>query len=313
MMSPSFTRGSSFASYRIVERLGTSVFLVEDAGGRSAALRILPDAAPDLLARCFTEACSVSGPSSIARTYDVGVVGERAFIVTELVDGQSLARYLRRSGRLSTTEAIKIAQRIARALAAIHERGLAHGSVDLESILVCDDNEIALHGFGLAALGGGDPMSCLESLALPIYTSPEQCRSSTSYDARSDLYALGCILFQLLSGHPPFRSLRIGELVTSHMMAPPPSLPASIPRALRDLVPQLLAKNPDERPSAQYVIHALGGVLEDIELAAVPRAPLRWIAAFAVTFCLVIPLAYKHVVEKAPDIFHALDMRSLPR
>ena len=313
-MTTAFARGSSFAGYRILERLGTSVFLVEDARGRSAALRILPEASVDLVARCFSEACTANEVAhrSIARTYDVGVIDDRAFVVSELVEGQSLARYLRRSGPLPVAEALTTAQRIARVLAAIHERGIAHGSLDPESIIV-DGDHVTLHGFGLAALGGGDPMSCIEDLPLPVYTSPEQCRETSAYAPASDLYALGCILFQLLTGHPPFRSLRIGELVTSHLMAPAPLLPSTLPRAVRDLVAALLAKNPDDRPSALYVLHALAGVLDDLELTARPPAGWRWLAALAVTFCLVIPGAYRLVEEKRPDLFHAFDVASLPR
>ena len=85
MTLASFTRGSLFAGYRIVERLGTSVFQVEDVNGCSYALRVLPEAPPDLIARCFTEACLSSeiGHSAVALTRDVGIFRDRAFIVTE--------------------------------------------------------------------------------------------------------------------------------------------------------------------------------------------------------------------------------------
>lgn len=314
MTIPDFKRGSSFAGYRIVERLGTTVFHVEDRRGRAGALRLLPDASHDLLARCFSEACNASqlAHPAIARTYDVGVAQGRAFVVTELVDGESLARWLRRARPLPLAEALRLAHRIATVLVVMHQRGLAHGALDFESFVIAD-RKLSLMGFGLAALGGGDPMACVEALPLPIYTSPEQCRAAAAYDARSDLYAFGCMLFQLLTGQPPFRSTRMGELVTSHLLAPPPALPDSIPAALRDLVSELLAKAPDARPSAVVALHTLAGALEELEQPASPWAPMRWLAAIAVSVCFVIPMTYQNVVEKTPDLFHTLDVPSLPR
>jgi eukaryotic-like serine/threonine-protein kinase len=314
----SFTRGSRFAGYTITERLGTTVFQVEDGSRRSCALRVLPRASVESVARCFSEACSSSeiDHGGIARTLDVGVCEGRAFIVTELVDREPLSRVLARVRNcpLSVEEALRIARRIAAVLVFVHDQGLAHGGLDPDSILV-DDDGVSLIGFGLAALGGGDPMACIEALPAPVYISPEQCRTTSAYDARSDLYLLGCILYELLSGHPPFRSKRMGELVTSHLMAPPPPLPASVPTAVRDLVSALLSKSPDDRPTALVAVHTLAGLLDELETTAIPRAPWRWlaVAALAVSTFLVIPTSYENLAKKTHEVFHVFDGPSLPR
>jgi serine/threonine-protein kinase len=319
MTTPSsLTRGSLFAGYTIVERLGTTVFQVEDAHGYSGALRILPDAAPELVARCFTEACEASeiDHAAIARTQDVGVYEGRAFIVTELVDREPLSRMIARVRNcpLSVEESLRVIRRIAAALVFVHDHGLAHGGLDPDSILV-DDKGVSIVGFGIAALGGGDPMSCIEELPLPVYTSPEQCRTTVAYDARSDLYMLGCLLYELLAGEPPFRSTHICELVTSHLMAPAPPLHASIPRPVRDLVAALLSKSPEDRPTAVVVVHTIAGILDDLETTVVPRAPWRWLAmaAVAVAAFLVIPASYTTFAQKTHDVFHIFNGPSLPR
>ncbi|HSD87035.1 MAG TPA: serine/threonine-protein kinase [Kofleriaceae bacterium] len=304
-----FSRGRTFAGYRIIERLGTTVLLVEDDRGHQCVLRFLGHPSSELVARCFTDACNASQVDhvGVARTYDVGFDGQ-PFIISELVDGDPLARRIAR-GPLALSQALVTAQRIAQVLAALHERGIAHGSLTPSNIFLGED--IKLTGFGLAALGGGDAMGCVEHLEPPTYTAPEQCRAWSSYDARSDLYALGCILHEMIAGRPPFATDQLGELVTSHLMASPPPL-ASAPAAVRDLVAALLAKDPADRPSATYVQQTIDGVLGDLEVESLPRAPWRWIAALAVSVSLLIPSGYTELSQKLQDVFHAVDLPSLP-
>lgn len=302
--------------YCVVERLGTSVFLVEN-GRRRAALKMLSGGTDehdlDLVSRCFTTACAASAlrHHGIARVYDVGLTATaEPFVVSELVEGESLTRVLAR-GPLPLRRAMRIARRIAVALAAAHDAGIAHGSLDPDNIIV-DGERVKLINFGIAHLGGGPALACLDRLHPPLYTSPEQCRATSTFDERSDLYTFGCLVFALIAGKPPFATTNIGQLWMSHLMATPPRLDAPI--EIRSLVDDLLAKHPGDRPSAAYCVAVFDGQLREVATPAV--VALRWVAALALVASLAFTTAYAARVqfaEKTHAVFHDLEQRSLPR
>jgi serine/threonine protein kinase len=293
---------TSIAGLRITERLGTTVFLVEQ-GTRRAALKMLPAATDDAIARCFTTACRASAlrRRDIAKVLDVGITAaSEPFIVSELAGGESLARRLAR-GPLPLTRALAIARQIARVLAVAHDHCIAHGALEPDHIILVGDRIKLIH-FGLAhVLPAATP-----------YSAPEQCRASSTFDERSDLYALGCVLYEMITGHPPFRSGDARRLRTSHLMAAPADFVA--PPGVRDLVLSLLAKNQFDRPAAVITSALLDGL---VRVRQTPKAvALRWLAAIAVATSLVVTSAYaakREIVEKTHAVFHVLDRPSLPR
>jgi len=242
--------------YEIVERLGTSVFLVA-RGRRHAALKLLREdvCGADALARCFTAASAASAlrHPGIARVYEVGVSAAGGpFIVSELLTGDSLARRLAR-GPLPLPRALEIARQLARTLVVAHAQGVVHGALEPDHIIDGGDR-VRLINFGVAhALTGA-----------ASYASPEQCRTTPWFDERSDLYALGALLFAMIAGRAP-------DVTQPRELGAPPQV--------RELVGRLLEKNPRNRPVSAAVVAAL---IDSLSSSAAPASPLHWLAAQAV-------------------------------
>lgn len=222
---------------------------------------------PEMRARFAREAEVVSCLQSrhIVRVMDFGE-DDLLYIAMEYLDGPTLENVIIRDNAFEPSRAIKVAKQIARGLAHAHERGVVHR--DLKSsnvILVAEDDEaevVKLLDFGLAQIRGQERLTQAGVvLGTPHYMAPEQFVGK-NLDARTDLYALGVILYEMLSGNLPFDTPSIEAIRTSHMEKPPPSLTggsaARVGRPLEALVMRLLAKRPDERfPSARALLEGL--------------------------------------------------------
>ena len=237
---------------------------------------------PQMQARFVREAEVASCLSSrnIVRVIDFAEeAGSLPYLVMEYLEGSSLYDVITRSRKLEPTRAIRIAEQICRALAHAHERGVVHRDLKPENVVLVqedDESDVAkILDFGVARLRDGDRLTSFGvTVGTPLYMSPEQLTGG-ELDGRSDLYSLGVVLFEMLTGHPPFQATTIPELTRQHLHEAPPlvqpdesALPslggAGLLAALNEVVHRLLAKNPQHRIStAREVIAALAAVSRD--------------------------------------------------
>jgi len=242
-----------------------SVWLAEHTIlGRRAAIKVLhPEYSShsEYLTRFFNEAraaTSIADPG-IVQIFDFGRHTDgSAYIVMELLEGEPLNRRLARRGALEPFEALRIMRQVASSLGEAHARGIVHRDLKPANVVIVRDKEVdggeraKVLDFGIAKLAGDDAGMRTQTKAMmgtPAYMSPEQFRGAGKADQRSDVYALGCMLFELLVGHPPFQSKGL-EIVAMHMREAPPvpsSLRPGIPPQLDRLVLRCLAKDPAQR------------------------------------------------------------------
>src|SRR5579872_342567 len=186
----------------------------------------------------------VSDPR-IVQIFDVGHAEEGLYYVAELVRGESVAARLR-AGPLSASEATDIAEQLSRALASAHTRRVVHGDVKPANVLIAPGGLVKITDFGLARLLGGGDETSATIVGTPSYMAPEQARGRGIAPA-SDVYSIGVILYEMLSGHPPFAGGSPVEVALHHLQDPVPPLPPATPRALQAIVERALAKDPGKR------------------------------------------------------------------
>jgi serine/threonine protein kinase/outer membrane protein OmpA-like peptidoglycan-associated protein len=226
--------------------------------GRPAAIKLLlANASEDRgrVERFFNEAraaMAIDHPG-VVKIYDVGIAADdRPYIAMELLDGIALASLVSPAG-LPIRQAVDYACQIAAALAAAHDAGVIHRDLKPENIIISRDRSRAtVVDFGIAKLAHQATVRTATGalVGTPLYMSPEQCEGLRELDARSDLYAFGCVIFAMLTGRPPFFEGGTGGLIGMHLhVAPPPlrSRCANASDALERVVSVLLAKSPDAR------------------------------------------------------------------
>jgi serine/threonine-protein kinase len=209
----------------------------------------------------------------IVQIFDVGQTADSPYYVAELMEGGSLADRLR-DGPLPPAEAVAVAQQLSRALGQAHSQQVIHRDVKPANILLGANGRVKVGDFGVARLADGSSHgAAATAIGTPRYMSPEQARGAAT-GAPSDVYGVGVVMYEMLTGRPPFHGDSAVEVAVRHLNDPPPPLPGSVPRELAAIVERALAKEPGERfPDGAALADALAALPADVLEAAPTQAP----------------------------------------
>jgi serine/threonine-protein kinase PpkA len=216
---------------------------------------------PNAIRRFIQEFTLISRTRSpyVVQIYERGFLPDSAYIAMEYLPAGDLAQRI--AGGLSPAQAIEYARQIAHGLSAVHQLGVVHRDLKPSNILFRRNGTLAITDFGIAKVR--DASSRLTQndsmVGTPYYASPEAIQDK-NLDYRSDLYALGVVLFEMLTGRKPYRAADLAGLLDAHLHAPIPALPAEL-AVYQPIVTRLLAKQPDDRfQTAEEALHALNGL-----------------------------------------------------
>lgn len=217
---------------------------------------------PELVKRfqAESEACMRLRHPNIVRVYHAGLAsGERPYFIMEMLDGRPLASVLKERGALPDKEVVELLSPVLEALSHAHAMGYVHRDIKPGNIFLCADGSIRLLDFGIAKAMYGPSLSMTGTqIGSPDYMSPEQAELKHAVDARSDLYSLGIVMYEALSGSLPFTAENPLSVLMMHVNNPPPSLPATVSKLVRDVVAKALSKQPEDRyATADAMLEAL--------------------------------------------------------
>jgi hypothetical protein len=282
--------------FRILRELGRGgmgvIYLAEHrVMDKPVALKVISPSVldnPTAVARFLGEvrAAGKLDHQNIARAYDADQAGGLHFLVMEYVEGQSLAQVLEKRGPLPVAGACHCACQAALGLQHAFEKGMAHRDVKPQNLMLTPKGVVKVLDFGLARLrgerkGGGGLTEADSFMGTPEYVAPEQATDARSADTRSDIYSLGCTLYALLTGRPPFREETMVKLVLAHIEKEPKSLNEvrpDVPAEVAAVVARMLAKDPARRYQRPVEVaqalapFAKGGAKVRVPGAA-PKAP----------------------------------------
>jgi TolB-like protein/Tfp pilus assembly protein PilF len=291
--------GQSLGPYRILSQLGAGgmgeVYLAQDSRlGRKVALKLLPTYFPhdeQRMRRFRHEARSASALNhpNILTIHEIGEIAGKHFIATEYIEGETLRQRMSR-GCIGSAEALEIATQVASALAEAHKPGIVHRDIKPENIMVRRDGLVKILDFGLAKLTeksftrGSDPnCSTLVQtdpnvvMGTVRYMSPEQARG-LAVDARTDIWSLGVVLYEMLTEHPPFEGETSTDVIISVLQKEPPPLAAytkDAPLEMERIVRKALAKELAKRyQTAEEMLADLKSLKRELEFAAQMGRPV---------------------------------------
>jgi serine/threonine protein kinase len=265
--------------YRVLERLGEGgmgqVFKARHEGlQRIVALKVIRKEKltdPRALQRFRQEARAAAqlAHPNIVTLYDASEIGGTHFLAMEYVEGADLARIVKESGPLPVGRACDYIRQAALGVQHAHERGLVHRDIKPSNLLVTKAGQVKVLDMGLARLHGSDGAAAPDAamtqagylVGTPDFMAPEQAKNSRTVDARADVYSLGCTLYYLLAGRPPFEGPTAVEKLVQHQMEELPplrKLQPEVPADLDVVIRKLMAKRPEDRyPTAAAAAEAL--------------------------------------------------------
>ena len=302
------TLGTAYTLERELGGGGMSrVFVAHDTTlERDVVVKVLsPELAAGVSAERFTREIKLAAglqQANIVPLLSAGETDGLPFYTMPFVDGLSLRARLERNGAMPIAEAVSAVRDVARALAYAHERGVVHRDIKPENVLLSGEAAVVTD-FGIAkALSasrtvapGGTLTQVGTSIGTPAYMAPEQAAGDPSTDHRADLYALGCVVYEMLTGAAPFAGRPVHQLFAAHLNETPMPVEkqrADIPRTLAQLVARCLEKDPARRPqSAREVLQALDGVTTGSRPATALHARVRWIAGSVGAALVITALA----------------------
>jgi hypothetical protein len=279
--------GERIGNYQVMREIGSGgVGVVYEAKhehlGRRAAVKALrPEYSqrPEMVTRFFKEAraANLIQHPAIVNVLDIGQLDNGTlYLFMEFLDGESLAARLKQAGPLPINDALRIGKQIASALAAAHARSIVHRDLKPDNVFLVPDPDmpggerVKILDFGIVKMTGWSPERDTDGaphhtrtgmlMGTPSYMAPEQCRGSTDVDEKADVYALGVLLYQMLTGKPPFTADVVGDLLAMHIRDQPRPLRearAEAPEPLARLVHKMLAKPRADRPGMSEVVEAL--------------------------------------------------------
>lgn len=271
--------GALLGEYRIEHKIGRGssgdVYRAQHiATGARAAIKVLRgDSDPEAVQRLIAEAQVIRdiGNSNIVDVLSFGTAPDgRAYLVMEWLPGETLRQRLK-LGPLDVETACRVARQLVRALGAAHGKRIVHRDVKPDNVFLVAGEPLVvkLLDFGMAKLLKTDRMTQTASGAFvgtPMYVAPEQARG-LPIDHRADIYTLGGVLFEMLTGQPPFVARSAFEVISMHMTepAPRPGAHADVPPELDELVEAMLAKEPAVRPPLGKIAEVLEGVIDPAE------------------------------------------------
>ncbi|MGH9347844.1 MAG: protein kinase domain-containing protein [Vicinamibacterales bacterium] len=324
--------GFAIGPYQIVGPLGSGgmgeVYRATDTRlNRDVAIKVLaPHMAADAtaLVRFEREAQALAAIShpGIVGIYDIGRHQDSAYVVMELLEGETLRARLA-SGPVGVRKTLDYGVPIAYALAAAHERGIVHRDLKPENVFLCADGRLKILDFGIVSLASASAAVSAETMVLPQpratapqtmvgtvgYMAPEQARGH-AVDARADIFALGAVLHEMLSGRRAFDGDTGVDVLAAVLHSDPAELGAElrVPPALDRIIRRCLEKRPDDRfQSARDLAFALEGLTSGSgTVGAVMDAPSRrvpwWTAAGAAILALAVGLAAGRMAPSGPDV-----------
>ena len=254
-------RAALAGRYRIEGEIGrggmATVYLAHDQKhDRPVALKVLqPELTLAVRAEQFVREIAIAAKLAhphILPLYDSGEADGIVYYVMPYVEGESLRDRLTREPQLPLADALRIAGDVAAALSYAHSRGIVHRDIKPENILLAPGGEALIADFGIAralTVAAGQALSETGAVGTPLYMSPEQAAGS-GLDGRSDIYSLGCVLYEMLAGHPPFTGTTPQEVIARHASDPIPALEAARPGVASNVaraVRRALAKQPVDR------------------------------------------------------------------